>query len=180
MAATTAAPQLRTLPDYLRSGLRLVFVGTNPGELSARAGHYYARKSNHFWPLLREAGFVPASFSCEDDASVLEHGIGLTDLCKRPTAGVNGLSCDEMAAGAVALRTKLRRFRPRVVCFNGKAAFEGYAGRRCDFGLQLERVEGALAFVVPSTSPRVTAYTRAGRLPYFIELKRLVEQEALR
>src|SRR5262250_1081534 len=39
-----------TLPDYLRSGLDLVFVGINPGLYSARQGHYFARSTNRFWP----------------------------------------------------------------------------------------------------------------------------------
>ena len=40
----------RTLPDLLRPGLDLVFVGINPGERSASAGHYYAHPGNGFWP----------------------------------------------------------------------------------------------------------------------------------
>jgi len=36
----------RTLPDLLRPGLDLVFVGINPGETSARRGHYYANPGN--------------------------------------------------------------------------------------------------------------------------------------
>ena len=49
----------QVLPDYLRPGLDVVFVGINPGLSSAAAGHHYAGRTNHFWPLLYEAGFVP-------------------------------------------------------------------------------------------------------------------------
>jgi TDG/mug DNA glycosylase family protein len=47
------------LPDYLRPGLKLVFVGFNPGERSARIGHYYAGRGNQFWNFLYESGLVP-------------------------------------------------------------------------------------------------------------------------
>ena len=50
---------MRTLPDYLRRGMRLVIVGCNPGEQSARLGHYYAGRANLFWPLLYDSRIVP-------------------------------------------------------------------------------------------------------------------------
>ncbi len=50
------------LPDYLQPSLDLVFVGINPGLASAAKGHHYAGPGNHFWPLLRESGFVPEEF----------------------------------------------------------------------------------------------------------------------
>ena len=40
---------LPPLPDYLAPGLKVVFVGFNPGETSARRGHYYAYPGNRFW-----------------------------------------------------------------------------------------------------------------------------------
>ena len=39
-----------TLPDLLRSGLDVVFVGINPSLYSVAQGHYFARRSNRFWP----------------------------------------------------------------------------------------------------------------------------------
>ena len=35
-----------TLPDLLREGLAIVFVGINPSVYSVRQGHYFARKTN--------------------------------------------------------------------------------------------------------------------------------------
>jgi len=43
---------MRTLPDHLRKGMKLVIVGCNPTESSARVGHYYAGRDNQFWPIL--------------------------------------------------------------------------------------------------------------------------------
>ena len=39
-----------TLPDLLRDALTVVFVGINPSLYSVAQGHYFARRSNRFWP----------------------------------------------------------------------------------------------------------------------------------
>lgn len=154
-----------------------MFVGINPGQASAAAGHHYAGPGNHFWPLLYHAGIVPEPLTFEDDWRAPEFGVGLTNLVERPTRGSDELSRAELHAGAARLREKMRRYRPRVVCFNGKLIYEAATGCACDFGLQPERFEGALAFVMPSTSARTAAYQRADKLRYFRELKRLLDKE---
>jgi G:T/U-mismatch repair DNA glycosylase len=50
---------MRTLPDYLRKGMKMILVGANPGERSARVGHYYAGRGNQFWPILYGSGVIP-------------------------------------------------------------------------------------------------------------------------
>ena len=175
-----APPRSDALPDYLRPGLDVVFVGINPGLASAAQGRHYAGPGNHFWPLLYEAGFVPEPLTYEDDWRALDFAIGLTNLVERPSRGSGDLSRAEMAAGAARLREKLRRYRPRVVCFNGKLIYEAFAGRRCEFGLQAERAEGALVFVMPSTSARTAAYQRLDKLRFFRSLKRIVDGTAER
>src|SRR6266581_4494702 len=69
---------MRTLPDHLRKGMKLVIVGCNPSESSVRVGHYYAGRGNQFWPMLYEGGVVPEPFDYHDDKRVIEFGIGLT------------------------------------------------------------------------------------------------------
>ena len=171
------AKALRPLPDYLRPGLDVVFVGSNPGVVSAERGHYYAKTGNDFWPLLHQARLIPEPLTYLDDARIVEHGVGLTDLVKRPSPGMADLSRQEMEAGVPRLRTKLRYFRPRLVCFNGKRIYEVALGHRCEYGLQEERLEDALVFVMPSTSGRNAAYPRPKKLRFFRELKRIVERE---
>jgi TDG/mug DNA glycosylase family protein len=166
---------MRTLPDYIRPNLDLIIVGTNPGEYSAMRGHYYARAGNNFWPLLHESGLVPVRLMPDDDARINDYGIGLTDLVKRPTVSVSDLTRDEMRAAVAPLRRKLLRAAPRVVAFNGKAQYEVFAGRRnVTFGVQPERIGGAVVFVMPSTSRRTTAYQRDDKLAFFRQLAALV------
>src|SRR5882724_11755213 len=76
---------MRTLPDYLRRGMRLVIVGCNPGEQSARVGHYYAGRNNAFWKLLYESGIVSEELTHNEDRRLIEFGVGLTDIVKRST-----------------------------------------------------------------------------------------------
>ncbi len=178
--APSARSPSQPLPDYLRPGLDVVFVGINPGLASAAAGHHYAGPGNHFWPLLYEAGFVPEPLTYEDDARCPEFGVGLTNLVDRPSRGIDDLSRAEMEAGAARLHEKLRRYRPRAVCFNGKAIYEVFAGHRCVLGRQPERLDGALVYVMPSTSARTASYQRNAKLRFFRELKRLVDREVAR
>ena len=169
---------LRPLPDYLRPGLDVVFVGANPGLISAKQGHYYANPRNPFWSLLHKAGFLPEPLGPREDARVLEFGIGLTDLVKRPTSGIAELSREEKKAGAIRLQKKLNLCRPLVVCFNGKEVYKGFTGQGCDLGQQRgERLARASLFVVPSTSPQNTHWNVRRKLAYFRELKRVVDQE---
>src|SRR5580704_18202261 len=143
---------MRTLPDYLRNGMKVVIVGCNPGDRSARVGHYYAGRGNEFWPLLYESGVLPELLEHSNDKRMIEFGIGLTDLVKRPTRGVEELKREEIAEGRILLSQKLEQFAPQVIAFNGKGTFENFAQRPCKLGLQKGRLYGAQVFVLPSTN----------------------------
>ena len=71
---------LRSLPDYPAPGLKLLFVGINPGLVSAAAGHYYANPRNNFWRLLHESKITPVRLRPDEDARMPEYGLGLTDI----------------------------------------------------------------------------------------------------
>jgi TDG/mug DNA glycosylase family protein len=142
---------MRTLPDHLRKGMKLVIIGCNPTDSSVRVGHYYAGRDNPFWPTLFESGVVPEPFDYHDDKRVIEFGIGLTDLVKKPSKTSDMLTREDFAEGRIVLSQKLEEFSPRVVAFNGRLTFEQFAQRKCKFGLQKERLYGARVFVLPAT-----------------------------
>lgn len=167
---------MRTLPDLLRKGMKLVIVGCNPGERSARVGHYYAGRNNQFWPLLFDSHIVPEPLEHKDDVRLLEFGIGLTDLVKRPTRGIEELTREEFAEGRLLLAKKLEEFKPRMIAFNGKIVYESFAGRPCKLGLQKERLYGARIFVLPSTSGQNAGLSRAQKLHYFRQLARTLKR----
>jgi mismatch-specific thymine-DNA glycosylase len=167
--------RMRTLPDYLRKGMRMILVGANPGDRSARVGHYYAGRGNQFWPIMYESGVIPEPLSYEDDRRILEFGIGMTDLVKRPTRAVEEIERQEFAEGRVLLAQKLEDLKPRVVAFNGKTTYEKFTGRPCKLGLQKEKLYGAQVFVLPSTSGLNAGTERGVKTRYFKKLAALLK-----
>jgi len=147
----------------------VLFVGINPGHVSARAGHHFANPSNAFWRLLHDAGFTPSLFSPQQDRRLPELGLGITNLVARESAGVSDLSREELTAGAVTLGRAIERWRPGAVVFVGLTAWTAFARRfglltkggrpRC--GERRERFAGARLFVLPNPSGRNAHYTYA-------------------
>ena len=161
------------LPDYLKPGLDLVFVGFNPSLKSAEIGHYYAGPGNQFWPFLYEAGFVNRLLRPEEDKELLGFGIGVTDMVKRATRGIGELRSSEYSDGLRAVATKLAQYSPGTICFNGKTGYCRALNRTCDYGLQDEEFCGAQLFLAPSTSGALPMH-RTEKLQYYIDLKTAV------
>jgi TDG/mug DNA glycosylase family protein len=65
----------------------------------------------------------------ERDHELLNWGIGLTDVVKRPTHSSGDISQDEFDAGAKILSAKIEEFDPRVVCFVGLLGATAFLGR---------------------------------------------------
>ena len=87
------------LRDRLRPGVRVLFVGINPGVRSAETGHHFAGFSNRFWKLLTESGLVPEPITYVDDNRLVAWGLGITNLIARPTPVINDLRPQEYVEG---------------------------------------------------------------------------------
>jgi TDG/mug DNA glycosylase family protein len=155
--------------------MKVIVVGCNPGDRSVRVGHYYAGRSNAFWPLLYESGVLPEQLSCKDDKRVIEFGMGLTDLVKRSTRTMEEIEREEYAEGRIVLAQKLEEFTPRVIAFNGKNVYEKFAQRKCKLGLQKEKLYGAQVFVLPSSSG-LNALEKGVKMRYFRQLAALLRR----
>ena len=146
-----------SLPDYLRPGLNLVFVGLNPGLYSAQQQKYYARKTNRFWPALAASRLVDAEVKPGDETMLVERGIGFTDVVKRASGQIDELMPQEIQSGAKQLRRKLLRYAPRAVCFVGltgyRWVFDLPAKIRVQPGPQAAQIGATRIYVLPSTSP---------------------------
>ncbi len=153
---------MRTLPDLLRPGLSLVFVGINPGERSARAGHYYAHPGNRFWSALADSPLVTGTVTAADDRSLADReGIGFTDVVKRVTSDSTSVSLVELRTSAPALARRIADAAPRAVCFTSTRAFDAlFPGVRDphQWGRQGASLGGGELWVMPSTSGRAVAY----------------------
>ncbi|HEY6011663.1 MAG TPA: uracil-DNA glycosylase family protein, partial [Nitrospirota bacterium] len=53
----------KRVPDVIAPGLKVLFVGINPGLYSAAVGHHFARPGNRFWPVLHKAKFMEQQLS---------------------------------------------------------------------------------------------------------------------
>ena len=155
-----------TLPDYLREGLDLVFVGLNPSLPSIRTGHYFANPRNRFWPALNLSGLAgDSTLGTEDDASLLDRGIGFTDVVKRATAQGSGLKAADFRYWAPVLQGKLLQFQPRVANFHGVTAYKAYlryaegVRESPELGLQPRLIGETRIFVTPNPSPANAVYS---------------------
>ena len=99
-----------TVPDLLGPGLRLLFVGINPGLRSAATQSHFAHPGNRFYPALLKAGIISRAvvpsdgMSGDDVAHLISRGVGITNLSPRATARADELSADELRAGSVRLQ----------------------------------------------------------------------------
>src|SRR6185503_9529621 len=84
--------------DLIGPGLRLLFVGINPGLWTAAVNAHFARPGNRFWPALHRAGIterpIDASegFSPEDVAELVRRGVGISNLVSVATARADELT----------------------------------------------------------------------------------------
>ena len=163
----------RTLPDYLRPDLDLIFIGINPGLNSVEQGHYFARTTNRFWPAFSRSrlsegvrqGLATDVLHASHDCELLRYGIGLTDLVKRPSANASEITPSEFEQWTPHLLRKLRRLRPRVACFHGLTAYRPFLKYSWDsaevpaLGLQTMRLGKTRFYVVPNPSPANAHFT---------------------
>lgn len=142
------------IPDHLREGLTILFVGFNPSIRSAETGHHYANPNNRFWKIIHEAGITERRYRAEEDRDLLPLGIGFTNIVARPTKTAAEITKEEYREGAELLRQRIAKYRPKVVCYVGKGVYEQLTGRRqIEWGVQDDPVvHGVIDFVAPSSS----------------------------
>jgi TDG/mug DNA glycosylase family protein len=167
------------LRDRISPGVRILFVGINPGMRSEAIGHHFAGYSNRFWKLLYESRIVSEPIRAEDDDRLPEWGLGITNLVARATPGIDTLRPDEYIAGAQILRRKIKRYKPAVVALVGvtvfRSLFELTGKVPVRLGAQRLQLDGARVFVLPNPSGRNANFSYAEMLRAFRALRRLVE-----
>jgi len=170
------------LKDRIEPGVRVLFVGINPGVRSALTGHHFAGFSNRFWKLLFESGLVPERVGYEDDDRLPQWGLGITNLIPRPTPGVGDLKPAEYLAGRAGLERKIRRYKPRIVVLIGVSlarALLPSAGRGpLEAGLHQEALAGVPVFVLPNPSGRNAHFSYAQMLDAFTALRRYLTERS--
>ena len=155
-----------TLPDYLKEDLDIVLIGLNPSLRSVEAGHYFATPRNRFWRAINRSGLLAEPLDTSTDYKILEHGIGMTDIVKRPTRGASDLRAADYREWAPVLQKKLERYEPLIACFHGAVAYrnylkyaEGNTTASIELGLQPLAIGRSRVFLVPNPSPANAAYS---------------------
>jgi double-stranded uracil-DNA glycosylase len=161
------------VPDVLAPGLRILFVGINPGRVSAAARAHFANPRNDFWRLLHAAQLTTRLYEPPEQFSLLEESIGVTNAAYRTTPGSGDLRRADFAGSAERLERIARELRPQWLAFVGKEAYRGAFGRRPELGAQQETLGDTKLFVLPSTSSANAAVPWDERLRWFRELAEL-------
>jgi TDG/mug DNA glycosylase family protein len=155
----------REVDDLVGPGLRLLFVGINPGLWTAAVRTHFAHPGNRFYPALAAAGIIDreidrgAGMTDADRAHLLARGIGITNLVRRATARADELSRGELREGSERLLRFVAEHRPAVVAIAGITAYRhafglraARPGRQPDPPEQRARWSGAAVWVVPNPS----------------------------
>lgn len=166
--------QFPTLPDLLCPGMDLVFVGINPSVYAVERGHYFARRTNRFWPAFSRSrlsepvrqGLGLDILGPEQDRELPRFGIGFTDVVKLPTSNASQIPPGAFEEWTPRLLERLASIQPRVAVFHGVTGYRpflrfGLGKRRdsVDLGPQLEMIGATHLFVVPNPSPANAHFT---------------------
>ena len=148
-----------SIPDLVGPGLRLLFVGINPGLWTAATQTPFAHPGNRFYPALAAAGIIPRlptfaeGLSQEDKGELVAAGIGITNLVNRATVRADELTRAELRLGAARLAENVAAWRPPVVAIVGLTAYrQGFDRPKSRAGLQPERIADTELWVVPNPS----------------------------
>jgi TDG/mug DNA glycosylase family protein len=148
-----------SVPDLVGPGLKLLFVGINPGLWTAATQTHFAHPGNRFYPALRLAGIVDRDLdrgepmTDQDRAYLIKRGIGITNLVNRATARAGELAPAELRAGRTQLEDFVAQHHPTVVAIAGITAYRlAFAAPKAKEGEQDALPTGARVWVVPNPS----------------------------
>lgn len=162
----------RSIEDVIASGLRVLFVGINPGLYSGWTGYHFARPGNRFWPVLYAAGFTLRLLRPFEQHLLLAYGCGITNLVHRATATAAELTAEELIAGGERLLQVIQRFRPQSVAVLGVTAYRTALQRpKAQIGLQPETLAGVPVWVLPNPSGLNAHYTFAALTTLFQQFR---------
>ncbi len=106
--------------------------------------------------MLFRTGLTPRRLNPDEFRILPKYGIGLTDLVKSRSGTDAQIESSDFDVDA--FRSKVRRFAPKAVAFNGKGAATVFYGHSVDYGRQPEPVGETTVFVLPSTSGAARGY----------------------
>ncbi|WP_156024782.1 G/U mismatch-specific DNA glycosylase [Smaragdicoccus niigatensis] len=150
----------KEVDDLIGPGVKLLFVGINPGLMTAATKTHFNYPGNRFYPALTRAGIVDMSdftrgtpMTDVHRQRLLDRGIGITNLVRRATIRASELSAEELRRGGVELARLVDEVKPTVVAVAGVTAYrQAFRRPKAQLGRQAESIGGAEVWVVPNPS----------------------------
>ncbi len=149
-----------TVPDLVGPGLRLLFVGINPGLWTAATATHFAHPGNRFYPALRRgqessigtSTGAPGSRTTTAATSSTAASASPTSWRGRRRGHPNSTPA-ELLAGGPRLRQFVDEHQPRVVAVAGVSAYrQAFAAPKATLGPQPDGLGDAELWVVPNPS----------------------------
>ncbi|WP_237774530.1 G/U mismatch-specific DNA glycosylase [Actinosynnema sp. ALI-1.44] len=167
---------MTAVPDIIAPGLSVLFCGINPGLLSAELKQHFARPGNRFWPALHLSGFTPRQLKPSEQFTLLDYGLGITNMVARPTARADELSSREFVQGAEILTALAVEYAPQTVAVVGIGAYRvGFGRPKATIGPQDERLGPARLWVLPNPSGLNAHYQLPALAAEFGKLRQSLE-----
>ncbi len=170
---------MQLLPPIVGTDPVIVLCGMAGAESTKPRDHYYASPGNNFWECVHLSGLTPRRLRPEEDSTVVDHGLGLTDLVGHWDSHTNRgwVEIDRLVAD-------VERWEPAFVAFTAKGT-AGYAAKALGhrppaLGLAPFGIGRSEVFVLPGTSganQRKDYDGRPNRLWWWRDLAAIVAPE---
>lgn len=122
--------------------------------------------------MLHTSGFTDLVLSPFEERTLLDLGLGITNIVNRATRVAEELTPDELRAGARALERKVLRYRPQALAVLGLGAYRTAFGRpRAGVGRQPEPIGTTTVWVLPNPSGRTASYQMEAFTRLFSQLR---------
>ncbi|MGI0073893.1 MAG: mismatch-specific DNA-glycosylase [Nitrosotalea sp.] len=118
-------------------GIRVLFVGINPHPGSYSRGVPFSN-NKMFWYLLSRSGIIDeGTDELKDDSRLKKmyetkfnqvYRLGFLNIINRPTRDISELIRGEEKGGRRKILQAIKKYKPAIVCFIGKVAYEKFSG----------------------------------------------------
>jgi TDG/mug DNA glycosylase family protein len=142
---------MEVLLDIVGADPVIVFCGLAGAESTKTRDRYYASPGNNFWECLHLSGITPRRLRPEEDQTVVQYGVGLTDLV--------GHWDQESNRGWVEIErlvSAVERWEPAFLAFTAKGtaahAARALGHRAPGLGMAPWGIGRSEVFVLPGTS----------------------------
>jgi TDG/mug DNA glycosylase family protein len=131
---------------YQHRNSRLLFVGINPHHGSFNRSIPFSN-NKMFWYLLNKSGLIQEDLkNLKNDRELKsfyenkfnkKYRLGFVNIINRPTRDITELRPGEELIGRKRIRRIIKIYKPKVVCFIGKIAYQKFSGiKNFRFGWQ--------------------------------------------